>query len=92
MIEVYKTNIKSTQRAFEIIDAIHRLHPEVTANFDLADCDNILRIDAGANEAIIQLVQRLLERFGCRAEVLKDEIPNPRTIDLKHPPVPAARA
>jgi hypothetical protein len=92
MIEVYRTNIKSSERAREIIDTIHRLHPQVNANFDLDDCDNILRIDTGADVSILHLVQRLLERFGCHAEVLKDEIPNACAIELNPPLVTAARA
>ena len=44
MIEIFKTNVESLSQA-ELIMSLLRQHvPAVEVNFDLEDCDNILRV------------------------------------------------
>lgn len=46
MVEVFKTNVQEITEAQEIV-ALLRFHfPESRINFDLHDCDKILRIEA----------------------------------------------
>jgi len=45
MIEVFKTNVSNPQQANELIGLLHHILPGSRINFDLEDCDNILRID-----------------------------------------------
>lgn len=45
MIEVFKTNVSNPQQADELIGLLHHLLPGSTINFDLEDCDRVLRID-----------------------------------------------
>ncbi|MEP7251822.1 MAG: hypothetical protein ABI683_05560 [Ginsengibacter sp.] len=72
MIEVFKTNVKELSQASVLLDHIHTLSEDVEANFDLEDCDNILRIKSHSGR--IQPLQfiRLLNDFGYNAEVLPD--------------------
>ena len=44
MVEVFKTNVKDQGVADKLIDQIHRIFIGYMANFDLEDCDNILRV------------------------------------------------
>lgn len=44
MIEVFKTNITCTTTAASLMDELRLLYPYAAINFDLDDCDNILRI------------------------------------------------
>lgn len=72
MIEVFKTNVKERGQASILLEHIHTLSEDIEANFDLEDCDNILRIKS--HSGYIQPLQfiTLLNDFGYNAEVLPD--------------------
>lgn len=74
MIEVYKTNIQKKNQTKEIKEQIKKRFPNYGVDFDLEDCDHILRIEtfnqALDNDAIINIVQKL----GFNIEILPDEI------------------
>ncbi len=44
MIEIFRTNVASDQQAEEFIGLLEQYFPGAEVNFDLTDCDNILRI------------------------------------------------
>ena len=46
IVEVIKTNVQTEIDTNYIIDTIHRQFPEYHINFDLEDCDKILRVEA----------------------------------------------
>ena len=76
MVEVFKTNVKDPDHASQLIDQIHLSFNEYKANFDLDDCDKILRVECSAGSIIpTQALIILLNKFGCQAEILPDEIP-----------------
>ncbi|GHC60549.1 hypothetical protein [Ulvibacter litoralis] len=74
MIEVYKTNILKKKQARRIKKQIKNRFPNYCIDFDLEDCDHILRIenfnDILDNDVIINLVQKQ----GFNIEILTDEI------------------
>jgi hypothetical protein len=70
MIAVYKTNIECTERAAELIIHIHSRFSAYQANFDLADCDHILRVIT--NGAIDPGFTSWLFNHGCEATALPD--------------------
>lgn len=74
MVEVFKTNVNETLHARWMVDLIHRNFPLYKANFDLDDCDRILRIESIQTVDIPPIIG-LLEDGGFVAEVLKDELP-----------------
>ena len=45
MIEVFKTNIQNIKEAYFVMSQLLKRFPDYKINFDLEDCDNILRID-----------------------------------------------
>lgn len=45
MIEVYKTDIKLDTDVSLITKILNRKYPNLKIDFDLEDCDNILRIE-----------------------------------------------
>jgi hypothetical protein len=71
-IEVFKTNVNNAELAGRIIEKIHAGFEGYKANFDLHDCDRILRV-VSTNGAVqsLQIIQ-VLTRLGCIAEVLQD--------------------
>jgi len=68
MVEVFKTNVEQPEQSEFLIDQISSHVPDGKINFDLEDCDRILRIEAEhiSNETIIGL----LNKNGFQAEVL----------------------
>jgi hypothetical protein len=45
MIEVFKTNVEESAQANRIIDLLLEYFPGNKINFDLHDCDKILRVE-----------------------------------------------
>lgn len=45
IVEVFKTNVKSKAAAKHLIAGLQRLFPDSRINFDLDDCDRVLRIE-----------------------------------------------
>ena len=72
MIEVFKTNITNREEAEKIVSSIHVAFAGYKANFDLWDCDNILRIQSFTGELNIGCLLSFLAEQGCNAEVLQD--------------------
>lgn len=60
MVEVYKTNLTNKNKANAIITLMEELFPEFEVNFDLDDCDNILRVKSSVwidNSKVISLLR-----------------------------------
>ncbi len=74
MVEVFKTNVKDHDYANRLIEQIHKNFIGYNANFDLQDCDNILRIKSITGIIESNPLISFLEQFGCEAEILGDEI------------------
>jgi hypothetical protein len=72
MVEVFKTNIDDRDQAKNLIDRIHKRFVGYEANFDLEDCDRILRVacltGAVQDAGLIDLVKE----SGYHAEILPD--------------------
>lgn len=45
MVEVFKTSVQQEEEAREIAGLLAEQFPNCKINFDLMDCDNILRIE-----------------------------------------------
>lgn len=61
MVEVFKTNIHKRRQATAIFNVLSTHFPYFKINFDLDDCDKILRIegDSISNERIISLINTI---------------------------------
>lgn len=74
MVEVFKTNITKQKQSKQILEKLAKTFPKYKINFDLEDCDNILRIEnpigSVENEDLIQLISDI----GFCIEPLKDEL------------------
>ncbi len=44
MVEVFKTNVEEVSDASKIVTILLQYFPDSTINFDLDDCDKVLRI------------------------------------------------
>ena len=74
MIEVFKTNVKDESQSQVLINLILKTFPTYKANFDLDDCDRILRVCGITNPLQAFQIINLLKDFGVQAEVLPDEV------------------
>jgi hypothetical protein len=74
MIEVFKTNVSNQAQANMLINKIQKKFIDYNANFDLKDCDNILRIKSRDGSIKACCVIDLLNDLGFHAEILPDSI------------------
>ncbi len=72
IIEVYRTNVQSSMQVKQLVNALHRQFPWYTANFDLHDCDNILRIESSAMQIEDEGIISFMKTYGFTAEPLPD--------------------
>lgn len=77
MVEVFKTNVNDKDLAFAMIELIHKTFEGYRANFDLDDCDRILRIESCENQIEPSMVINLLGDYGFQAEILDDLLLEP---------------
>jgi uncharacterized protein YpbB len=70
MIEVFKTNVKDRDHANMLVDQIHKTFGDYKANFDLEDCDKILRVKCTTGSVQSISLINLLKGHGFMAEVL----------------------
>jgi ferritin len=73
MIEVFKTNVRNRSHAKMLVSQIHTAFGNYEANFDLDDCDNILRIKSTSGTVQASRLIAFLKDFGFNAEVLEDK-------------------
>ena len=71
MIEVFKTNVENHVQARFTISLIVNRYPSYVVNFDLEDCDKILRIESEKEDVDNVFIIMLLASLGYDAEVLK---------------------
>ncbi|MDO6429127.1 hypothetical protein Q4E93_00920 [Flavitalea sp. BT771] len=74
MVEVFKTNVKERMHANMLIEQIHKVFMGYKANFDLDDCDRILRVKSMMGPVESYRLIRLLEELGFKAEILPDTV------------------
>ena len=69
MIEVFKTNVTEKENADNLLEQLNKV--DYKANFDLEDCDRILRIECIKSIKIEEIIS-ILNEAGFIAEVLTD--------------------
>jgi hypothetical protein len=73
MVEVFRTTVTDPYYARLLVRRIHSRFPGYCANFDLSDCDRILRIQSDSHINQPEVIA-IIHRFGYHASVLPDEI------------------
>lgn len=68
MIEVFKTSVAEQAQADTILSALVNSFPSIRPNFDLDDCDHVLRVEGNGFTAI-QIIS-FLKCNGHHCEVL----------------------
>ena len=67
-VEVFKTNVRKTDRSRLLIQQLSLQFPASKVNFDLEDCDKVLRVE-GADICPVRIIE-LMKHYGHCCEVL----------------------
>ena len=73
MVEVFKTNVTTKQHANLLLKRINKTFANYKANFDLHDCDKILRVQCATEIIRATSIINLLHELGFKAEILPDK-------------------
>ncbi len=66
MIEVFKTNVQTAKQSNLLLPILGKTFPSLKINFDLDDCDKILRVQ-GKNISPRKIIETLnAEGFHCK--------------------------
>lgn len=76
MVEVFKTDVLEKEQAQKVLDQLHLKFQNYCANFDLDDCDRILRVESKMGKIQPTHLLLFLEESGVRAEVLENIVFN----------------
>jgi hypothetical protein len=68
-VEIFRTNIQNKRIGNKVLKKLNTLFPESRINFDLEDCDKILRIEGG--DFTETKVKEVLMEFGYECELLE---------------------
>jgi hypothetical protein len=72
MVEVFRTNIDTDKNADFILKQLQAVFPDCKINFDLEDCDKILRIETQNGHINLCGITQIVNNFGYSADVLPD--------------------
>lgn len=75
MVEVFSTSVRTQHYARMLTELIELTFNDCHANFDLEDCDRILRVQYEQGAIHPAKVIGLLNALGFSAEVLSDDVP-----------------
>lgn len=69
MIEIFKTNVQNKAQAKWVVNLLQNNFSEAKINFDLNDCDKILRVE-GINQIHTTKIVIELNILGFKCEIL----------------------
>jgi len=68
MVEVFKTNVQKKTQSKMLLCILSEAFPSFRINFDLSDCDKVLRVEGDDIEAVRIMI--LVKESGFSCEVL----------------------
>ncbi len=68
MVEAFKTNVQKKAQSKMLLCVLSEAFPSVKINFDLSDCDKVLRVEGDNMEALRIMI--LVKEYGFKCEVL----------------------
>lgn len=74
-VEVFKTNVQVARHARILAEEMEKRCPSYEVNFDLDDCDRIMRVVSRGGAVEVSVVVAMMKSLGFTAEVLADDIP-----------------
>ena len=68
MVEVFKTNVQKKAQGKMLLCILSESFPSFKINFDLSDCDKVLRVEGDHIEALRIMI--LVKEYGFKCEIL----------------------
>ena len=68
MVEVFKTNVQKKVQSKMLLCILSEAFPSFKINFDLSDCDKMLRVEGDNMEALRIMI--LVKEYGFKCEIL----------------------
>ena len=68
MVEVFKTNVQKKAQSKILLCVLSEAFPSFKINFDLSDCDKVLRVEGDNLEALRIMI--LIKEYGFACEIL----------------------
>jgi len=68
MVEVFKTDVQKKAQSKMLVCILSEAFPSFKINFDLSDCDKVLRVEGDTMEAFRIIM--LVKEYGFNCEVL----------------------
>jgi len=68
MVEVFKTNVQKKAQSKTMLCILYEAFPSFKINFDLSDCDKVLRVEGDNIEALRIMI--LVKEYGFHCEIL----------------------
>ena len=68
MVEVFKTNVQKKTQSKMLLSILSEAFPSFKINFDLSDCDKVLRVEGDNIEALPIMI--LVKEYGFTCEIL----------------------
>jgi hypothetical protein len=68
MVEVFKTNVQKKAQSKMLLCMLSEVFPSFKINFDLSDCDKVLRVEGDNMEAL--RIMTLVNEYGFKCEIL----------------------
>ena len=68
MVEVFKTNVQKKTESKMLLSVLSEAYPSCKINFDLSDCDKVLRVEGDNIEALSIMI--LVKEYGFACEIL----------------------
>ena len=68
MVEVFKTNVQKKTQSKMLLCILSEAFPSLKINFDLSDCDKVLRVEGDNLE--VSRIMIVVKEYGFNCEVL----------------------
>jgi hypothetical protein len=68
MVEVFKTNVQKKSQSKMLLYVLSETFPSTKINFDLSDCDKVLRVEGDDMDELKIMV--IVKKYGFTCEVL----------------------
>ena len=68
MVEAFKTNVQKKTQSKILLCILSEAFPSFKINFDLSDCDKVLRVEGDNIEALSVMI--LVKEYGFNCEIL----------------------
>jgi len=72
MVEIFKTNVNGKRAAGRVLKALHMHLPACSFNFDLEDCDRILRAQTHDTDLAVSDIINVAKSCGLEIQLVVD--------------------